>query len=102
PAHGPIEVLRTLRRYERAGLISESTAAAAASEVARAEVRIAPPDGWMLGEVWRLRHNMSPYDAPYAALALSHEAPLVTFDLRLSRAAEQLGAPVRALGGVSA
>jgi predicted nucleic acid-binding protein len=37
--------------------------------------------------VWDLRHNMSPYDACYVAVAEELGAPLVTTDLRLARAA---------------
>ena len=37
--------------------------------------------------VWDLRHNLSPYDACYVAVAEELSAPLVTTDLRLARAA---------------
>ena len=37
--------------------------------------------------LWELRHNLSPYDACYVALAEELHAPLVTTDLRLARAA---------------
>lgn len=39
---------------------------------------------------WRLRHNLSSYDAMYAALADTLDAELVTCDQRLAR-----GAPAR-------
>ncbi len=35
---------------------------------------------------WTWRHNLSFYDALYVALAVSLELPLVTADVRLSRA----------------
>lgn len=40
--------------------------------------------------IWQLRHNITPYDASYVALAEALEVPLVTRDLRLARAAEGL------------
>jgi predicted nucleic acid-binding protein len=40
-----------------------------------------------LGEfAWKLRHNLSFYDALYVALAARLGAPLLTADARLSRA----------------
>jgi len=39
----------------------------------------------LLDRIWRLRHNISPYDAAYVALAESLNLPLVTRDARLSR-----------------
>lgn len=38
-----------------------------------------------------LKHVLSPYDATYVALAEYLEAPLLTGDLRLARAARRLG-----------
>ena len=38
--------------------------------------------------IWSLRHNFSPYDASYVALAAALGIPLATTDLRLARAAE--------------
>ena len=39
--------------------------------------------------IWSLRHNFSPYDASYVALAEALDLPLVTSDLRLASAASQ-------------
>jgi predicted nucleic acid-binding protein len=39
----------------------------------------------LLDRIWRLRHNVSPYDAAYVALAESLNLPLLTRDARLSR-----------------
>jgi predicted nucleic acid-binding protein len=91
PAHASIEVLRTLRRYETTGAIDGSAAAELALEVIGAEVRRVLPDAALLRYVWLHRHNVSPYDAPYLGLAARHGVSLVTNDLRLARAAEDLG-----------
>jgi predicted nucleic acid-binding protein len=37
----------------------------------------------LLGPIWALRNNLSPYDAAYVALATALDAPLVTTDARL-------------------
>ena len=94
PTHAPIEALRTIRRYERAGLITTDWASAVAAEVGEAEVRYVGPERWLLSAVWESRHNISPYDAPYVALAQHYDIPLVTLDERLARAARALGADI--------
>lgn len=40
----------------------------------------------LMQRVWELRHNLTPYDAVYVALAEALEAPLVTLDVRIARA----------------
>lgn len=37
--------------------------------------------------IWALRHNITPYDATYVALAMHLDVPLVTADRRLATAA---------------
>jgi len=91
PAHMPVEVLRTLRRYEAARILTSANADLFATEVAAAALRYPPPEPWLLAAVWARRHNVSPYDAGYLALAERYGAPLVTLDERLARAAEQAG-----------
>lgn len=59
-----------------------------------AEVRYTGPEGWLLAAVWNYRHNISPYDAPYVALAQHYGVPLVTLDARLARAASATGVDV--------
>ena len=51
---------------------------------------------WLLDLVWTYRHDVSLDDAPYVALALRYDVPLVTSDQRLARAARALGAAVTA------
>jgi predicted nucleic acid-binding protein len=41
-------------------------------------------------EIWALRHNITPYDAAYVCLARALDAPLLTSDGRLARAAGQI------------
>lgn len=91
PAHGPVETLRTIRRFEAAGYLSDEEAAAAVRELCRAEIATAQPEAWLLQEIWKLRHNVSPYDAAYVALARRFTCLLITFDKRLARAATDAG-----------
>lgn len=39
--------------------------------------------------VWAMRHNVFVYDAAYLAVAAMYDASLVTFDVRLAKAAKQ-------------
>jgi Predicted nucleic acid-binding protein, contains PIN domain len=61
-------------------------------------VRYAAPESWLLAAIWARRHNVSPYDAGYLALAEMHHAPLVTLDERLAKAAGQVGISAPVLG----
>jgi predicted nucleic acid-binding protein len=94
PAHAPIEALRTVRRYETAGFLSTAQAQLAAAEVLAAQIDYVGPERWLLVSVWRHRHNLSAYDAPYVVIAQSRGIPLVTLDRRLERAATAAGVPV--------
>ena len=40
----------------------------------------------LLPRAWELRHDLSSYDASYVSLAEFIQAPLITLDLRISRA----------------
>lgn len=40
----------------------------------------------LLSRCWELKHNLTPYDASYVALAEALDVPLLTADLRLARA----------------
>lgn len=91
PAHAPLEVLRTLRRYESVGTLTSAAATVFADEVRAAQVRYAGPDQDLLAYAWSHRHDLSPYDAPYVALAARYGVLLVTNDGRLARAARALG-----------
>lgn len=94
PAHAAVETLRTIRRYEVSGLLTTEAADAHATAVRDAAVRYLGPEPWLLAEVWRARHTLSAYDAPYVAIAKRYGVPLVTLDERLARAARPAGVGV--------
>ncbi len=98
PGHAPVEVLRTIRRYESAGIVTADQAEAYFDVVVAAQVRYIGPEPWILESVWTLRHNISPYDAPYAAIASAHDCELATLDDRLARACRSIGTRIAALG----
>ena len=82
----PAEVNNALRRMELAGEITSSDAMSAREEFSEFDLELfsfAP----YADRVWALRRNLTCYDAWYVALAESLGCPLVTSDLRLSRAA---------------
>jgi len=79
------EATNSLRRLELAGELSSSQADAGRRDVLRVNLELydfAP----FTDRVWELRHNLSSYDATYVALAEWLACPLVTLDIRLSRA----------------
>lgn len=41
----------------------------------------------LLATVWSMRHNITPYDAAYVALAMELDVPLLTADRRLAASA---------------
>jgi predicted nucleic acid-binding protein len=81
-----VEVLHALRGLTLGGLISESRSRHAVE--ALSDVRVTRyPHGPLVARMWDLRDNLTAYDAAYVALAEALDAPLVTTDGRLSRAA---------------
>ncbi|MDQ6783600.1 MAG: type II toxin-antitoxin system VapC family toxin [Actinomycetota bacterium] len=79
-----VEVVAALRRRVRLGQTDIPLAAQAVSDLndlAALRWDHAP----LLGRVWQLRENVTPYDAVYVALAEALSTPLVTSDVRLSR-----------------
>lgn len=79
------EVAQATRRYEARGEISEDRATAAMQALGELDLHLHPHD-ILASEVWRLRQNLTAYDATYVALAAVLEVPLVTFDQRLAKA----------------
>jgi predicted nucleic acid-binding protein len=80
-----LEVANTLRRRVRRG-----TTTSARAEVAIERLRTAPIERFshheMIGTIWSLRDNLTPYDAAYVVLARALRCPLITLDRRLAGA----------------
>ena len=85
PDHIYLEVLSSLRRLER-----EDVIAPIALEHCIALLKDWPIERFsvhdLIGDIWSVRHNITPYDAPYVALAGLLNAPLLTHDEKLVRA----------------
>lgn len=80
------EVGQALRRRVAAGRLGQDRAGTALRDFARMPLRRIDHVG-LLDRAWELRHNLSFYDGLYVALAEALDAPLVTLDRRLAKAA---------------
>lgn len=94
PGHAPLEVLRTLGKFERAGHLTRQAADVYAASVVARQVRYSTIRSEGLAWAWSQRHNLSYYDAPYVHLASRLGVTLVTLDQRLAAAAAELGVAV--------
>lgn len=74
-----IEVVSATRRNERRGLITPSEADAVLNDLRLFRIRRFR-SRFLLNDVWRLRTNLSVYDAAYVALARFLQCPLITHD----------------------
>ena len=92
--HLAAEVTSALRAGERRGRVHVSDALALA--VADLAIRLHPIRP-LLPRVWQLRHNLTPYDAWYVALAEALDVPLLTLDRRIAEA-PGVGCEVRVPG----
>jgi predicted nucleic acid-binding protein len=81
-----VEVAQVIRRYAAAGEIDAERGRAALADLDDFPLR-RYSHGVLLPRVWELRSNLTAYDAIYVALAEALEAPLLTRDRRLARAA---------------
>ena len=79
------EILHTLGRQARRGVIETSDATRAIRTWQRLGVQRFPVVG-MLDRIWELRHNVTAYDATYVVLAEELDCPLLTADARLASA----------------
>ncbi|MGA2979972.1 MAG: type II toxin-antitoxin system VapC family toxin [Terriglobales bacterium] len=78
-----LEVGQVLRRLVREGAVSAHRADQAIEDLL--DLRITRyPHFVLLPRIWRLRHNLSAYDAAYVALAEELGARLFTRDVRLA------------------
>jgi predicted nucleic acid-binding protein len=79
-----VELAQALRRLTRTGEVAPGRAAEAIVDLADLDVhRHAHVD--LLGRAWKLRENVTAYDAMYIALAEALNAPIVTCDRPLAR-----------------
>jgi predicted nucleic acid-binding protein len=74
-----VEVLSVLRRWERRGEISSSRAQQALRDLQALPI-IRYPARVLLDRAWKLRHNLTAYDAQYVALAQALPGQLLTTD----------------------
>ena len=80
-----VEIVQGLRRLVRTGEVSAGRASEAMADLTDLDLhRHAHID--LAGRAWKLRDNVSAYDAMYIALAEAIAAPVVTCDGPLGRA----------------
>ena len=80
-----VEVVQGLRRLVRMGEVSSGRADDAIVDLADLDLHRHPHVD-LLGRAWKLRDNVSAYDAMYVALAEALEATVVTCDRPLAKA----------------
>ncbi len=80
-----VEVTQVLRRLVRERAVSEPRADQAIHDLL--DLRVTRyPHFIFLPQIWRLRHNLSAYDASYVALAEKLDATLITRDAGMASA----------------
>ena len=79
-----VEFLHALRRLVVTGKLGVDRAEDARQDFADLAI-VRYPHGPLADRMWELRHNVTPYDAAFLALAEALEVPLVTCDGRLAR-----------------
>ena len=80
-----VEVLSALRSLVAAGQLDSDVASRSVIRLGRVPID-RHPHAPLTSRCWELRHNLTPYDAVYVALAENLDAPLLTADARLTRA----------------
>lgn len=80
-----VEVAQVVRRYMARGEVGEERGAQAIGDLADLDVAHHPHEP-LLPAMWRLRANLTAYDAAYVSLAEVLDAPLLTLDAGLARA----------------
>ena len=80
-----LEVAQALRRYVAAGVIPPSRAQEAVQDLLDLPLTRYPHE-LFLWRIWKLRHNLTAYDAAYVALAEALGAPLITCDKKMASA----------------
>lgn len=84
PAMLRAEVTSALRGEAWSGRLDEEAAHRAVRRCLALPIGLHPAEPF-LPRMWELRHNVTPYDAWYVALAEALDAPLLTTDARLAR-----------------
>ena len=84
PALLDVEVAQVVRRYTAAGEIGAEAGERSLGALSELDVNRYTHE-LLLPLIWRLRHNVTAYDAAFLALAAALDAPLLTLDARLSR-----------------
>lgn len=79
------EASNILRRLVLSGEVSLTKATSAHAELLRLDIELYPFAPFA-ERIWELRGNLTSYDAWYVAIAEAFDWPLVTLDMRLSRA----------------
>lgn len=85
PALLDVEVAHVVRRYCAAGEVADHAGERALSALADLDA-VRCTHELLLPLIWELRHNLTAYDAAFAALAAVLDAPLVTLDARIAKA----------------
>ncbi|WP_419924719.1 type II toxin-antitoxin system VapC family toxin [Candidatus Poriferisocius sp.] len=85
PALLDVEVAQVVRRYTASGEITAQTGERALSALADLDA-VRYTHELLLPLIWRLRSNLTAYDAAFVALAAVLAAPLLTLDARMARA----------------
>jgi predicted nucleic acid-binding protein len=85
PALIDLEVVSMVRKWRALGRLDGSRSERAIASLASNPL-VRYPHIPLLPRIWELRHNLTPYDAAYVALAEALGANLVTADARLANA----------------
>ena len=85
PHLADVEVTQALRRLVRAGEVSPGRAAEAIADLTDLDM-FRHPHFDLLDRAWKLRENITAYDAMYVALAEALDAFIVTCDAALANA----------------
>ncbi|MGC2637343.1 MAG: type II toxin-antitoxin system VapC family toxin [Acidobacteriaceae bacterium] len=80
-----VEFLQVLRRLVRQGIVGPTRASQAIEDMLALRITRHAP-ALLLRRIWRLRQNLTAYDAAYVALAEELRAPLITRDQRIGTA----------------
>jgi predicted nucleic acid-binding protein len=93
PLHAPhlidLEIAQALRRRVTIGDIALQRAQQVLRDLGDLALT-RYPHGLLLGAVWRMRENRTPYDAAYVALGELLGAPVLTLDARMARTPAQV------------